>query len=103
MVRDEEVESCPKRARHHPGDHYGRAERALSLYSPGLGAHSGRHLSGFRLCWNPSGTVSDRSPAANGLHVLIIRPSVRSAPLVSPQSPGANEETGPRWVGLLGC
>ena len=35
------------RALRQPGDHYGRAERALSLYSPGLGAHSGNTLKVF--------------------------------------------------------
>ena len=28
------MESCPKRARHQPNDHYGWVGRALSLYSP---------------------------------------------------------------------
>ena len=41
------MESCPKRARHQPDDHYGWVGWALSLYSPGLEAHSGRHLGGF--------------------------------------------------------
>ena len=102
-MNDREVESCPTRACRQPGDHYGRAERALSLYSSGLGAHSGRHPEGFRACWNPIGTVSCRSPTANGPHVLVIRPSVWPAPPVSPPSPGANGEAGPRWLGLLGC
>ena len=95
MVSDGEVESCPKRARHQPNDHYGRVGRALSLYSPGLGAHSGRHLWGPRACWTPSGFVSGLSPTVNGLHVLVIRPSVGPAPPVSPPFPSANGGIGP--------
>ena len=102
MVSDREVESCPKRARHQPDDHYSRAGRALSLYSPRLGAHSGQHLWGSQACWTLSGFVGGRSPVVNGMHVLVIWPSVRSAPPVSPPSPGASGGTGPRWVGLLG-
>ena len=102
MVSDGEVESCPKRARHHLDDHYGRAGRALSLYSPGLGAHSGRHLRGSRACWTLIRFVGGRSPAVNGPHVLVIRPSVGPTPPVLPPSPGASGGTGPRWVGLLG-
>ena len=103
MVSDGEVESCPKRDRHQPDHHYGWAGRALSLYSPGLGAHSRRHIRGSRAFWTLSGFVGGRSPVVNGPHVLVIRPSVRPAPLVSPSSPGASGGTGPRWVGLLGC
>ena len=103
VVSDGEVESCPKRARHQPDDHYGRVGGALSLYSPGLGAHFGRHLGGSRACWTLSGFVGDHFPATNGLPVLVIRPSVGPAPYVSPPSPGASGGTGPRWVGLLGC
>ena len=100
MVSDGEVESCPKRARHQLDDHYGRA---LFLYSPGLRAHSGRHLGGSRACWTLSGFVGGRSLTVNGPHVLVIRPSVEPAPLVSPPSPGAIGGTGSRRVGLLGC
>ena len=103
MVSYGEVESCPKRARHQPDDHYGRAGRALSLYSPGLGAHSRRHLWGSRACWTLSGFVGDRSPSVNGPHVSVIRPSVGPASPVLPPSPGTSGGTGPRWVGLLGC
>ena len=97
------MESCPKRARHHPDDHYGRVGRALSLYSPGLGAHSGRHLWGSWACWTLSGFVSGRSHAVNGPPVLVIWPSVEPAPPISPPFPGTSEGTGPRWVDLLGC
>ena len=76
MVSDGEVESRPKRARHHPDDHYGRVGGALSLYSPGLGAHSRRHLRGSQACWTLSGFVGDRFPAANGPPILVIRSSV---------------------------
>ena len=103
MVSDGEVESCPKRAHHQPDDHYGQAGRALSLYSPGLGAHSRRNLGGSRACWTLRGFIGGFSPVVNGPHVLIIRPSVGPAPPVSPPSPGASGVTGPRWVGLLGC
>ena len=103
MVSNGEVESYPKRARHQPDDHYGWAGRALSLYSPGLGAHSGRHLGGSRACWTLSEFIGGRSLAVNGPHVLVIRPSVGPAPPVLPPSPGANGGTGPRWVGLLDC
>ena len=103
MVSDGEVESCPKRARHQPDDHYGRVGRALSLYSPGLGAHFGRHLWGSRACWTLSGFISGRSLAVNDPHVLVIQPFVGLAPLVSPPCPGANRGTSPRWVDLLGC
>ena len=103
VVSDGEVESCPKRVRHQPDDHYGRAGWALSLYSPELGAHSRRHLGGSRVCWTLSGFVGGRSPAVNGSYVLVIRPSVGLAPPVSPSSPGVSGGTGPRWVGLLGC
>ena len=41
VVNDVEVESCTKKAHRQPDDRYGRARRALSLYSPGPGAHSG--------------------------------------------------------------
>ena len=41
VVSDREVESYLKRARHQRDDHYGRVGGALSLYSPGLGAHFG--------------------------------------------------------------
>ena len=78
------MESIPKRARRQPDDHYGQVKRALSLYSPGLGAHFGRYLWGSRACWTLRGFVSGHSPAANGPHVLVIRPSVGLAPLVSP-------------------
>ena len=97
------MESCPKRARHQPDDHYSQVERALFLYSPGLGAHSRRHLWGSRACWTLSGFVSSRSFTVNGSHVLLIQPSVGPAPPVSPPFPSANGGTGPRWVDLLGC
>ena len=103
MVSDGEVESCPKRARRQPDDHYGRVGRALSFYSPGLEAHSGRSLGGSRACWILSGFIGGRSPVVNGPPVLIIRPSVEPAPPVSPPSPGSSGGTSPRWVGLLGC
>ena len=103
VVRVVEVESCPKRARHQPDDHYGRVGWALSPFSPGLGAHSGRHLGGSRACWTLSGFIGDCFPAANGPPVLVIRTSVEPAPPASPPSPGANKGIGPRWVGLLGC
>ena len=103
VVSDVEVESCPKRARHQPDDHYGRVGGALSLYSPGLGAHSGRHLGGPRACWTLRGFVGGRFPAANGLPILIIRPSVGPAPPASPPFPSAGGGIGPRWVGLMGC
>ena len=76
MVSDGEVESYPKRIRHQLGDHYGREGRALFHYSPGLRVHSGRHLGGYQASWTPSESVSDHSPAVNGLHVLIIWSSV---------------------------
>ena len=75
VVSDGEVESCPKRARHQPDDHYGRVGGALSLYSPGLGAHSRRHLGGSRACWTLSGFVGGRFPSANNPPVLVIWPS----------------------------
>ena len=103
MVSDWEVESCQKRARHQPDDHYDRVGRALSLYSSGLGAHSRRHLWGSQACWTLSKFVSGRSSVVNGPYVLVIRPSVGPTPLVSPPFPGANGGTGPRWVDLLGC
>ena len=103
MVSDGEVESCPKRAHHQPNDHYGQVGRALSLYFPGLGAHSERHLWGSRACSNLSGFVSGCSPAVNGLHVLVIWPSVGPTPPVSPPFLGASGGTSPRWVDLLGC
>ena len=103
VVSDGEVESCLKRARHQPDDFYGRVGGALSLYSPRLGAHYGRRLGGSRACWTLSGLIGDRFPAVNGPPVLVTRPSVGPAPLVSPPSPGTSGGTGPRWVGLLGC
>ena len=103
MVSDGEMESCPKRARHQPDDHYGWVGRALSFYLPGLGAHSERHLWGSRACWTLSGFVSGRSPVVNGPHVLVIRSSVGPTPPVLPPSPGASGETCPRLVDLLGC
>ena len=103
VVSDGEVESCPKRARHQPDDHCGRVGGALSLYSPGLGAHSRRHPGGSRACWTLSGFVSCRFPAANGLPVLVILSFVGSAPPALPPSPGASGGNGPQWVGLLGC
>ena len=103
VVSNGEVESCSKRARHQPDDHYGRVEGALSLYSPRLGAHSGRHLGGSWACWTLSGSVGGRFPTTNGPPVLVIRPHVGPAPPASLPSPGANGGTGPRWVGLLGC
>ena len=103
MVSDGEVKSCPKRARRQPDDQYGRVGRVLSLYSPGLGAHSGRHLWGSRACWTLSGFVSSCSPAVNGPHVLIVRPSVGPAPPVSSPFPSTSGGTGPRCVDLLGC
>ena len=71
-----EVESCPKRTGHQPGDYYRRAGRALFPYSLGLRVHSRRHLGGYQACWNPSGSVSGRSPIVSGPHVLVIRPFV---------------------------
>ena len=103
MVSDGEVESCSKRDRHQPDNHYGQAGWALFLYSPRLGAHSRRHLGGSQACWTLSGFVGGRSPAVNSPNVLIIRPSVGLAPPVSPPSPGARGRTGPSWVSLLGC
>ena len=103
MVSDGEVESCPKKARHQPDDHYGRVGGALSLYSPGLGSHFGRHLGGSQACWTLSEFVGGHFSTANGPLVLVIRPSVGHAPLALPPSPGASGGTGPRWVGLLGC
>ena len=97
------MENCPKRALHQPDDHYGRVGGAHSLYSPGLGAHSGRHLWGSPACWTLSGFVTDRSPTVNGPHILIIQPSVEPAPPISPPSPSASGGTGARWVDLLGC
>ena len=91
-----EVESYPKRAHRQPDDRYGRAGRALSLSSPGPRAHSGQHLRDSRACWTPRESVSGRSPTVNGPHVLVIRPSVEPALPVSPPSPRASEETGPR-------
>ena len=96
VVSDGEVESCPKRARHQPDDHYGRVGQALTLYSPGLGAHSGGHLWGSQAYWTLSGFVSGRSLAVNGPHVLVIRPSVGLGPPVSPPFPGASGGTSPR-------
>ena len=96
------MESCPKRARYQPDDHYGRVGGALSLYSPGLGAHSGRHLRGSWAYWTLSGFTNGRFPAANGPPILIIRPSVGPTPPASPPSPGTSGGTGPRWVGLSG-
>ena len=96
MVSDREVESCLKRAHHPPDDHYGRVGGALSLYSPGLGAHFGRHLGGCRACWTLSGFVGDHFPAANGPPVLVILPSVEPAPPALPPSPGASRGIGPR-------
>ena len=103
MVSDGEVESYPKRARHQLDDHYGRVGQALSPYSPGLGAHSGQHLWGSWAYWTLTGFISDRSPAVNSPHVLVIRPSARPSPLVSPPFPDASGGTGPLWVDLLGC
>ena len=108
MVSDGEVESCPKRARHKPDDHYGRVGRALSLYSPGLGAHSGRHLWASRACWTLSGFVSGRSPAVNGPPVLVTWPSVGPAPPVSAfiswrQRRNWSSMGGGGGGGLLGC
>ena len=103
MVSDGEVESCPKRARHQPDDHYDRVERALFLYLPRLGAHSRQHLWGSRACWTLSGFVSGRSPTINGPYILVIRPSVEPTSPVSPPFPNASGGTGPRWVDLLGC
>ena len=102
-MSDREEENCPKRARHQPDDHYGWVGRALSLYFPGLEAHSGRHLGGSWACWILSGFVGGRSLAINGPPILVTRPSVGPAPPVSPPSPSASGGTGPRWVGLLGC
>ena len=103
MVSDGEVESCLKRARHQPDDHYGWVVGAISLYSPGLGAHFGRHLGGSRACWTLSGFVGGHFPTANDPLVLVIRPFVGPAPLASSPSPGASGGTSPQWVGLLGC
>ena len=103
MVSDGEVESCPKRVRHQPDDHYGRVGGVISLYSPGLGAHFGQHLGGSRAYWILSGFVGGHFPTKNGSLVLVIRPSVGPAPPVSSPSPGASGGTGLRWVGLLGC
>ena len=93
VVSDGEVESCPKRAHHQPDDHYGRVGGALSLYSPGLGAHSRRHLGGSRAYWTLSGFVGGRFPAANGPPVLVIQPSVGPAPPTSPPSLSVSEGT----------
>ena len=103
VVSDEEVENYPKRARRQPDDHYGRVGLALSLYSPGLEAHSEQSYGGSRACWILSRFVGGRSPVVNSPPVLVIRPSVGPAPPVSPPSPGARRGTSPRWVGLLGC
>ena len=102
VVSNGEVESCPKRARHQPDDHYGRVGGALSLYSPGLGAHFGRHLGGSLACWTLSGFVGCHFPAANGPPVLVIRPSIGPTPPASPLSPSASGGIDPRRVGLLG-
>ena len=69
---------------------------SLMITMVGQGAHSGRHFRDSRACWTPSWLVSGRSPAVNGLHVLIIWPSVGPTLPVSPPSPGVSEETGPR-------
>ena len=82
MVSDGEVESCPKRARRQPDDHYGRVGWALSLYSPELEAHSRRSLGGSRACWILSGFVCGRSPVVNGSPVLVIQQSVGLTPPV---------------------
>ena len=103
MVSDGEVESCPKRACHQPNDHYGRVGGALSLYSPGLEARYGQHLGGSRACWILSGFVGGCFPTVNGLHVLVILPSVGPAPPVWPSFSGASGGTDPRWVDFLGC
>ena len=95
MVSDGEVESCSKRARHQPNDHYGRVGGALSLYSPGLGAHFRRHLGGSWACWTLSGFVGSLFPIVNGPPFLVIRPSVEPAPPTSLPSPGASGGTGP--------
>ena len=76
MVSNGEVEICLKRTRHRQDDHYDRAGRAFFPYSPGLELHVGRHPVGCQPCWSPSGSVSVRSPAASGPHVLLIRSSV---------------------------
>ena len=102
-MSDGEAKSYPKRTRHQPGDHYGRAGRALFPYSPGIRVYSGRHLGGYWACWTPSGFVSGRSPIVSGPHVLVIQPFVWPTPPSSSPSPSASEETGPRWVDLLGC
>ena len=90
------MESCSKRARHQPDDHYGRVGGALSLYSPGPGAHSGRHLGGSRAWWTLSNFISGRSPDVNSPHVLVVQPSIGSAPPVSSPFYGASGGTGPR-------
>ena len=95
VVSDGEVESCPKRARHQPDDHYDRVGGALSLYSPGLGAHFGRHLGGSWACWTLSRFIGGHFPAANGPPVLVIWPSMGPAPPSSPPSPSASGGTGP--------
>ena len=76
MVSDGEMESCLKRTRHLPEDHYDQVERALCPYFPVLGVKVGQHLVGFRLGWFPSGSVSVRSPIVSGSLVHVIRPSV---------------------------
>ena len=96
MVSDGEVESCPKRARHQPDDHYGWVGGVLSLCSLGLEVHFRQHLGGCRACWTPSGFVGGRFPAANGPPVLVTRPFVGPAPPALPPSPVASGGTGPR-------
>ena len=81
MVNDGEVESCPKRTRHLPVDHYGQVKEAFCPYLLGLEVQVRQHLVGFQPRWFPGGPVSARSLVVNGLHVHAIRPSIWSAPL----------------------
>ena len=103
MVNDEGVESYRKITRHLLADHYGQVGRALCPYSSGLGVHVRQLLMGFRPDWSPSGSVSVCSLVVSGSHAHVIRPSVWPAPLASPPSPDASEETDLQWVGSLGC
>ena len=92
-----------KITRHLPVDHYGQVGRAFCPYLSGLGVHVGQLLLGFRPCWSPSEFISIHSPTVSSSHAHVIRPSVWSAPLASPPSPDASEETNLRWVDSLGC
>ena len=93
------MESCLKKTRHLPDDHYGQVGRALYPYLPGLGVQVRQPLAGFRPCRSPGGSVSVRSLAASGSPAHVTRPSVWPAPPASPPSLVANRETGPQRVG----